>query len=106
MNIAFDPSDWSLACPDDAAGKDCAHPDWFALRARLKAALETREALGRGCRAGATRAFGSFSRRAAGSLERIAGPFHPVNQTDSVNRKRGRRTIPHVADMNTIGGRG
>lgn len=106
MNIAFDPGEWSVACPDEAVRADCAHPEWHALRARFHAALEAREALDRGRLAGAARTFGSFSRRAAVSLERVSRRFEPVNQTSSVNRKRDRGTIPHVADVSKFGGRG
>jgi hypothetical protein len=106
MNIALDPSEWSVACLEGGAREDCTHPDWHDLMARFNAAFEARCAFEDARRSGAARAFGSFSPRTAVSLERITGTFGPVNQTGSVNRKRARCTILDVADENKIGGRG
>jgi hypothetical protein len=106
MNISLDPREWTVATPDHAAGQDCAHPEWHALRLRLHAGLQAwamlRPARGR---PGAQR-FGSFSSRASESLERITGYCGPVNQTSSANRKRGGCIIPQVAGMSIIGERG
>lgn len=106
MNIAFDPREWSVASADAAAAQDGAHPDWAALRSRLDAGLDAWNALASD-RSGARPArFGSFSRRASLSLERVTGQCDLVNQTSSVNRKRGGRNIPDVADMSASGERG
>ncbi|MCB2047450.1 MAG: hypothetical protein KDE32_04395 [Novosphingobium sp.] len=106
MNIVFDPGQWSPAAPEGDALLGCAHPDWHALRTRLLAAVEARNALDEFQGTGPVRAFGSFSRRAAFSLERITERFDLVNQTSSVNRKRGGCTVTYVAGMNDTGERG
>lgn len=106
MNIAFDPREWSPAGPDSDARPGCAHPDWHALHTRFVAASEARKALGRSFVGGPVRQFGSFSRRAACSLERVTGRFDLVNQTSSANRKRGGCIIPHVTGMSSTGERG
>jgi len=106
MNIAFDPREWSATSPIDAAPHDCAHPDWHVLRTRLQVGLESRGILGKLRNGSSARQFGSFSRRAASSLERITIDCDAVNQTNSVNRKRGGCIIPQVAGMRTIGERG
>lgn len=106
MNIVFDPSEWSPLRHDDAGPQGCTHPDWYALRARLKVGIEAWALLGSGRSALSGKMFGSFSRRAAMSLERIAGHCDPVNQTSSVNRKRSGCIILDVAGMSSIGERG
>jgi hypothetical protein len=106
MNIAFDPREWSCAMPDDVAAQACAHPDWHALRARLNASVEAWAMLGRTGGAYSTAVFGSFSRRTSESLERITRHCDPVNQTGSVNRKRGGCIIHQVAGLSTFGERG
>jgi hypothetical protein len=105
MDIGFDPREWSTASPDEAQ-RGSMHPDWHALRARLNAALEARRALTRGSLEGSARVFGSCSRRAAVSVERITGHCDPVNQTNLANRKPDECTIPVAADMSTTGRRG
>jgi hypothetical protein len=106
MNIAFDPREWSPASPDTDAASGCAHPDWHGLRARLYAGLEAWASIGHTRGAYPARTFGSFSRRAMMSLERINANGDLVNQTSSANRKSDGCIIPQVAGMSTIGERG
>ena len=106
MNIAFDPSEWTVASPDHAAAPGCAHPDWHALRTRLHAGLESWATLGEACGSCSAKMFGSFSRRASASLKCLTEHRDPVNQTSSANRKRGGCIIPQVAGMSTSGERG
>lgn len=106
MNIAFNPDDWTLAIPVELAQQACAHPEWHGLRMRLMAAIEARDALGRTRSGRAQQGFGSFSRRAARSLERIPMRCDPVNQTSSTNRKPGGCILPEIVGMSSPGGRG
>jgi hypothetical protein len=106
MNISLDPREWMVAIPDDAAAQHCAHPDWHALRSRLQAGLETWATLEQARGGRSARMFGSFSRRASATLDRVTVHDDLVNQTSSVNRKRGGRIIHDVAGTSTFGGRG
>ena len=105
MNVVFDPSEWTASSPTGDEQGECAHPEWQALRSRLRAAVDACEVLGQARRSSA-RAFGSFSRRAAISLDRIDASCAVVNQTSSANRKCNGSILLSGAGLNSTGGRG
>jgi hypothetical protein len=106
MNIAFDPNDWTAMLAQFAGQDADDHPEWHVLRTQLCAALDTWKTPAPPFAAHSNRRFGSFSRRAARSLERIEGDCGRVNQTSSGNLKPERAMLNGVAGMTSADGRG
>ena len=107
MDVAFEKQNWTIAYAEAAAADaDGAHPEWFALRARLRAARQAWHALRQAGGQGQMRRCGSFDRGAARQLAALKTRLGGVNQKDSVNRNRGQDTYEAVADLSSAGGRG
>jgi hypothetical protein len=105
MNLVFDPADWSAALTHFARQDADAHPEWHGLRTQMRTALELWQALAPASPARTKGRFGSFSRRAARSLDRIAGDCASVNQTSSGNFKPGSAMLVRVDVTTNADGR-
>jgi hypothetical protein len=106
MNVAIEPNEWMPAMPGNVAGEAFAHPEWHVLRARLSAGLGSWRVVAQIRREAGMTAFGSFSHRAARSLDRINASCTDVNQASSVNCKRHGGMLPDVVGVSITGGRG
>jgi hypothetical protein len=109
MDVAFEKQDWTIehgqtVAARDRAPADWSHPDWNALRARMRAARQTWQIM-REAQGGARRS-GSFDRGSAWQLTALRTQSAVVNHKASTNGKRGRDTYEVAAGLNSTGARG
>ena len=106
MDVAFEKQDWTIARDEAVAEVGREHPDWYVLRARMRAARQAWQVLRETRAASAGRQCGSFDRGSARQLAVLKWRVTGVNQKVSVNSNRGRDTYGAVADLSSTGGRG
>ncbi len=109
MDVAFDKQDWVIEHGQALAGTDRAHsershPDWHALRARMRAVRQAWQVMREA--QGAARRSGSFDSGSAWQLTALKTGLTGVNQKVSANGKRGQDTYDVVAGLSSTGARG
>lgn len=106
MEIDFEQENWQLVPAHDVSAGFASHPDWPALRARLLAAHDARQAMSRANDQLCFSASGSFDSDAAQILRNIRNQLGIVNRKDSANRNGVGAIDGSVADVSSTGGRG